>query len=42
MAIKDNDKITPEESGSATQTALWVGGALALVAGIAVYVGIQG
>ncbi len=42
MAMKPNDPLEQEDNGSFTQTALWTGAALAAVAGIAVYAGMQG
>lgn len=42
MAMKPNDKLEQEENESFVKTALWTGGALAIVAGIAVYAGLQG
>lgn len=40
--MKPNDKLEEHENESFTKTALWAGGALAIVAGLAVYAGLQG
>jgi hypothetical protein len=42
MDHKPNKELEQAENDSFMQTALWTGGALALVAGIAVYAGLQG
>ena len=42
MAMKPNDQLEQEENSSFTKTAIWTGAALAAVAGLAVYAGMQG
>ena len=42
MDHKPNNQIDQAEDASFVKTALWAGGALAVVAGLAVYAGMQG